>query len=105
VLVLGLTFKENVPDLRNSKVADLVRELTALGHGVTVHDPHADAAEARHEYALELGELSGSHDLVLLAVPHREYLAMGADRLRELVAPGGTLADLKGELEAADWSL
>ena len=106
-LVLGLTFKENVPDLRNSKVADLVRELATLGHTVTVHDPHADAAEAKHEYGLELtGELFQPHDLVLLAVPHREYLAMGAGTLRKLVAPGGTLADLKGELgSAADWSL
>jgi UDP-N-acetyl-D-galactosamine dehydrogenase len=106
VLVLGLTFKENVPDLRNSKVADLIGALSKLGHAVTVHDPHADAAEARHEYQLELGELSGSHDVVLLAVPHREYLAMGADALRRYVAPAGLLADLKGELgEAADWSL
>ncbi|MEP6868954.1 MAG: UDP binding domain-containing protein, partial [Novosphingobium sp.] len=108
VLVLGLTFKEDVPDLRNSKVADLIAALAGLGHAVTVHDPHADAAEARHEYGLDLSEgaLAGSHDLVLLAVPHREYLALGADSLRELVATGGTLADLKGVLgSAADWSL
>jgi len=108
VLVLGLTFKENVPDLRNSKVADLIAALTALGHSVTVHDPHADADEAAHEYGLTLagGDPAGAHDLVLLAVPHREYLAMGAERLRGLAAPGGTLADLKGELGgAADWSL
>ena len=106
VLVLGLTFKENVPDLRNSKVADLVAALAGLGHTVTVHDPHADAAEARHEYGIELGELAGTHDLVLLAVPHREFLALGADRLRQFVSAGGLLADLKGELgAAADWSL
>jgi UDP-N-acetyl-D-galactosamine dehydrogenase len=107
VLVLGLTFKENVPDLRNSKVADLVTALDKFGHAVTVHDPHADPAEARHEYGLELaGELDRTHDLVLLAVPHREYLAMGAAALRALVADGGLLADLKGELGgAADWSL
>lgn len=106
VLVLGLTFKENVPDLRNSKVADLIAALGRLGHAVTVHDPHADAAEARHEYGLELGELGGKHDVVLLAVPHREYLAMGAEQLRGHLAPGGTLADLKGELGGtADWSL
>jgi UDP-N-acetyl-D-galactosamine dehydrogenase len=106
VLVLGLTFKENVPDLRNSKVADLIAALGKLGHSVTVHDPHADAAEARHEYGLELDALDGQHDVVLLAVPHREFLAMGAARLRGHVAPGGLLADLKGELgAAADWSL
>jgi UDP-N-acetyl-D-glucosamine/UDP-N-acetyl-D-galactosamine dehydrogenase len=104
-LVLGLTFKENVPDLRNSKVADLIAALSALGHEVTVHDPHADAAEANHEYGLKLGELEGEHDLVLLAVPHREFLTIGGD-LRRYLAPGGTLADLKGELgDAADWSL
>ena len=105
-LVLGLTFKENVPDLRNSKVADLIAALGRLGHRVAVHDPHADPTEAEHEYGLVLGELSGSHDLVVLAVPHRDYLTMGADKLRGFLAPGGTLADLKGELgAAADWSL
>ena len=108
VLVLGLTFKEDVPDLRNSKVADLIAALASAGHAVTVHDPHADPAEARHEYGLEVtgGAPSGSHDLVLLAVPHREYLALGAPALRALVADGGTLADLKGALgSAADWTL
>ena len=108
VLVLGLTFKEDVPDLRNSKVADLIASLKSHGHAVMVHDPHADVAEAHHEYGLEVsgGTPSGSHDLVLLAVPHREYLALGAATLRALVAPGGTLADLKGALGgAADWTL
>ena len=108
VLVLGLTFKEDVPDLRNSKVADLIASLKSHGHAVEVHDPHADVAEAHHEYGLEVsgGTPSGSHDLVLLAVPHREYLALGAATLRALVAPGGTLADLKGALGgAADWTL
>lgn len=107
-LVLGLTFKENVPDLRNSKVADVIAALAALGHAVTVHDPHADADEARHEYGLELAEdaLNGTYDLVLLAVPHRAYLALGEDRIAALVKPGGTLADLKGVLGArADWRL
>ncbi len=108
VLVLGLTFKEDVPDLRNSKVADLIAALQGLGHAVTVHDPHADAGEAAHEYGLAVsgGAPSGSHDLVLLAVAHREYLALGADALRALVAEGGLLADLKGALGgAADWTL
>ena len=108
VLVLGMTFKEDVPDLRNSKVADLVAALGALGHSVTVHDPLANTAEARHEYGLELDAdaLGATYDLVLLAVPHREYLALGAERLRAAVAAGGTLADLKGVLGAqADWTL
>lgn len=108
VLVLGLTFKEDVPDLRNSKVADLVAALAGRGHAVTVHDPLADAGEAQDEYGLSLGSgvLSGSYDLVLLAVPHRAYLDLGTERLRELVAPQGTLADLKGVLGGeADWTL
>lgn len=107
-LVMGLTFKENVPDLRNSKVADLAARLTWLGHDVTVHDPHADTVEAHHEYGLTLDDtaLDRQYDLVLLAVPHRAYLAMDAARFRSLTHPGGTLADLKGALNgAADWTL
>ncbi len=107
-LILGLTFKENVPDLRNSKVADVISELQTLGHTITVHDPHADAAEALHEYGLNLANdaFDQTYDLVFLAVPHQHYLAAGADRLAALVASGGTLADLKGVLgDRADWKL
>lgn len=107
-LVLGLTFKENVPDLRNSKVADVIAELQALGHKVAVHDPHADNAEALLEYGLHLAgdAFEQAYDLVFLAVPHQYYLSAGADRIAALVAPGGTLADLKGVLgERADWKL
>ena len=79
VLMLGLTFKENIPDLRNSKVADLVSELGRLGHGVTVHDPHADAEEAMHEYGIPVvaDALERSYDMVVLAVPHQDYVALG----------------------------
>ncbi len=107
VLVLGLTFKEDVPDLRNSKVADLIAALAGRGHDVTVHDPQADADEAQHEYGLTLdpGALDGTYDMVLLAVPHREYLDMGAGAFRDRLNDGGTLADLKGVLEGADWTL
>jgi len=108
VLILGLTFKENIPDLRNSKVADVVCALGRLGHAVTVHDAHADHEEAIDEYGIPLvaDALSRSYDMVLLAVAHGEYLAMGASGLRKLVNDGGTLADLKGELgSAADWTL
>lgn len=95
-LVLGLTFKENVPDLRNSKVADLVAGLTGLGHQVTVHDPLADRAEAVHEYGITLDgdALARTYDTVVLAVPHAGYLDMG-DGLAALVAPGGLFADIK----------
>ncbi len=108
VLVLGLTFKEDVPDLRNSKVADLIASLGKLGHMVTVHDPQADAEEAMHEYGIPLAAdaMDRRYDLVLLAVPHREYLALGEEALRALVDSGGTLADLKGVLGGkADWAL
>lgn len=108
VLVLGLTFKENVPDLRNSKVSDLVGALDREGHSVTLHDPVADPAEAERTFCRRpsheaLGEV---YDLVLLAVPHKAYLDMGSRAIRALVAPGGTLADLKGVLGSeADWRL
>lgn len=108
VLVLGLTFKENIPDLRNSKVADLVCTLGRLGHAVTVHDAHADPAEAMHEYGIPLvaEALEKRYDLIVLAVPHRAYLDMGGKALRRLLAEGGILADLKGVLGSeADWTL
>jgi UDP-N-acetyl-D-galactosamine dehydrogenase len=96
-LVMGLAFKENVPDLRNSRVIDVVRRLQALGHEVTVHDPLADAAEARHEYGVDLAAdaFDRSYDLVLVAVPHQAYAELDDARLAGLVAEGGLLADLK----------
>lgn len=107
VLVLGLTFKENVPDLRNSKVADLIEALSWRGHAVTVHDPHADPAEAMHEYGLTLdpAALERTYDLVVLAVAHNEYRALTTADLRQRVAPDGSLADLKGLVAGADWTL
>jgi UDP-N-acetyl-D-galactosamine dehydrogenase len=96
-LVMGLTFKENVPDLRNSKVIDLIRRLEALGHDVTVHDPHADDAEARHEYGVDLpgDALERRYDLVVAAVPHAAYGELPDERLAALIAKDGLLADLK----------
>ncbi len=100
VLVMGLTFKEDVPDLRNSKVADVIKALAAKGHDVTIHDPHADSDEANHEYGVTLtpDALDRRYDLVLLAVAHKEYLALGSDALAALVADGGLFADLKNGL-------
>jgi len=96
-LVLGLTFKENVPDLRNSRSFDLVRRLQRLGYSVDVADPMADAAELRAEQGLELTELDGKrYDLVVGAVPHNAYRALSDDQILDLLAPGGTLADIKG---------
>ncbi len=96
-LVLGLAFKENVPDLRNSRVIDVIDRLRELGHDVTVHDPLADPEEARHEYGLDLSPdgLGRSYDLVVVAVPHAEYGRFSNDLLAALVADGGLLADLK----------
>jgi UDP-N-acetyl-D-galactosamine dehydrogenase len=96
-LVLGLTFKENVPDLRNSKVIDLVRRLQQLGHDVHVADPLADSDEAERTYGIELREPDGqAFDLVIGAVAHDSYRSFDADRLAALVEEKGTLADLKG---------
>jgi UDP-N-acetyl-D-galactosamine dehydrogenase len=96
-LVMGLTFKENVPDIRNSRSFDLVRRLESLGHRVTVTDPYADAAEVQREHGLRLSELNGqSYDLVIGAVAHDQYRALSDDHLAAQVSPHGTLADLKG---------
>lgn len=98
ILVKGLTFKEDVPDLRNSRVAHLVMRLQALGHRVDVTDPLADPGEAKQEYGLELKRApeQGGYDAVLLAVAHAQYRD---DGLQGAIAPlreGGILADLKG---------
>ncbi len=113
VLVMGITFKENVPDIRNSKVVDVVRRLQWLGHNVTVHDPLADAAETHHEYGLALNPnaLMAAYDIVICGVPHDAYRQIDTKALNGLMRPGGVLADLKGiwrerDLTAAiRWSL
>ncbi|MET0373011.1 MAG: nucleotide sugar dehydrogenase [Rhizorhabdus sp.] len=98
ILMLGLTFKENVPDLRNSRVIDVVRRLEWLRHEVVIHDPLADPAEARHEYGVELdGDALGKQfDVVIGAVSHADYAGLPADTLAGLVRDGGLVADLKG---------
>jgi UDP-N-acetyl-D-galactosamine dehydrogenase len=98
VLVLGLTFKEDVPDLRNSKVADLIARLRWIGHAVTVHDPLADPAEAEHEYGLTLDAhaLERRYDAVVAAVSHAQYRAMSGAEVAGLVREGGLVADVKG---------
>ena len=96
-LVMGLTFKENVPDLRNCPVADIVARLEALGYDVALTDPIANGAEATRDYGrapIAIGE--AAYDLVVAAVAHDDYRALGPDALAALVAEGGTLADLKG---------
>ena len=97
VLVLGLTFKEDCPDIRNTKVADLIDELGGYGCDVDVHDPWADADEARHEYGVELAAEPepGSYDAVVIAVAHRQFRELGAERIRNLSKPGGVVYDIK----------
>ena len=95
-LVLGLTFKENVPDLRNSRSADLIDRLEALGHDVAVADPYADPKQVRAEFDREPERIDGrAFDLVVGAVKHDEYCRIPGERLAALLAPGGTLADVK----------
>ncbi|WP_077146415.1 nucleotide sugar dehydrogenase [Sphingopyxis sp. KK2] len=97
ILVLGLTFKENVPDLRNSKVIDLVEALRRHGHAVAVHDPHADPAEARHEYGLDLAPMpeTPTYDCVVGAVRHDGFRALKYADLAAILRPDGLVADLK----------
>lgn len=99
ILVLGLTFKENVPDLRNSRVIDIIRALRERGFDVDVHDPCADAAEARQFYDVQLlpdlGDATG-YDGVVGAVPHDDYRSLDGDGLAALLVDGGLVADVKG---------
>ena len=97
--MLGVTFKENVPDLRNSKVVDVIRALRQRGHIVDIHDPYADASEALHEYGETLlASLNGraDYDCLVAAVAHQPYVDFTDDVLTELVKPQGLIADVKG---------
>jgi UDP-N-acetyl-D-glucosamine/UDP-N-acetyl-D-galactosamine dehydrogenase len=96
--VMGITFKENCPDIRNSKVVDLVQELQAHGATVIVSDPKADAAEVEHEYGIKMGTLSGENpvDALVVAVGHNEYRSMSPQDLRKLVrGEAPVLVDVK----------
>jgi len=99
--VLGLTFKENVADIRNSKVPDIVRELRAFGIEPRIHDPFAGPDETLHEYGLRLSRLEDLEglDALILAVAHRQYLDLGAEALARRVNPGGVLIDVKSALD------
>jgi UDP-N-acetyl-D-glucosamine/UDP-N-acetyl-D-galactosamine dehydrogenase len=99
VAVLGLTFKEDVPDLRNSRVPDIVFELEQFGISPLVHDALANAEEARHEYGITIVSQEKMQDLdaLILAVPHATYLK-DPDRLSAALVPGGVLMDIKSAL-------
>lgn len=97
VLVMGATFKENVSDIRNSKVADVVKELKAFSLNVHVTDPYADSAELMHEYGFELTpDLANDYDAVLVTVPHDEYKKLGDDHFASISKEHAIIADLKG---------
>ncbi len=112
VIVLGITFKENYPDLRNSKVADLVRELQDFGCAVSVHDPVADQQNAAHEYGIPLVAWNDlpEADAMVAAVSHKEYSAMPQTGLLAKLKPGGVFVDVKSAhdavaIEAAGYKL
>ncbi|MCQ6258025.1 Vi polysaccharide biosynthesis UDP-N-acetylglucosamine C-6 dehydrogenase TviB [Pseudomonas sp. Q11] len=107
VLVMGLTFKENCPDLRNTKVVDIVRELTDYNVNVDVYDPWVVAEEAQHEYGLTpISEPSiGAYDGIILAVAHDQFRAMGPANIRLLGKKTHILYDLKYLLNAAETDL
>lgn len=93
ILVLGITFKENCPDIRNSKVADLVEELAEFGTDVHLHDPWANAEEVREEYGLQLRDPeSGGYAAIILAVSHREFADFPTEKY---LLPGGVVYDVK----------
>ena len=104
VLVLGITFKENCPDVRNSKVVDVVHELAKHGARVDIYDPWADAAEFRHEYGLKLTRaLKPRHyDVAVMAVAHRQFRELGVRGVRRLCRRPHVLYDIKHLFPAAD---
>ena len=107
VLVMGLTFKENCPDIRNTKVVDILAELKEYGVEADVFDPWVDAAEAQHEYGITpLSQPEqGAYDAVILAVGHQQFRAMGAAGIRALTKRDSVLYDLKYVLNSDDADL
>jgi UDP-N-acetyl-D-galactosamine dehydrogenase len=97
--ILGLTFKENVSDIRNSRVPDIAHELSKYGVRPMISDPWADAGEVRHEYGLELTDIAlfRDCDALILAVPHQEYVA-DPRRLYAMLKPDGVMIDVRSGL-------
>lgn len=112
--VLGITFKENVSDIRNSRVPDIINELKQFGINPLIHDPLADSAATEHEYGLKLSEFSelNNLDALILAVNHREYLRLGCREILSRIRQPGILLDVKSSLDRREvpkeiiyWSL
>jgi UDP-N-acetyl-D-galactosamine dehydrogenase len=105
VTILGVSFKENVPDTRNSKVADIWRDLCSFGYEVQVHDPMANKRDAEHEYGIRLTDMDKLKpaDAVILAVPHADYLAQGWPLIQRLLKDGdGVVMVVKSKLDRQD---
>lgn len=96
ILVMGATFKEDVSDIRNSKVADIVKELKSYGVKVDVADPHADNEELKHEYGFGLSKISKGYDGVIVAVNHKEYKSLDEKYFTSILSKNGILTDVKG---------
>jgi UDP-N-acetyl-D-galactosamine dehydrogenase len=97
VLVMGATFKENVSDIRNSKVADVVKELKSFSLNVDVADPYADSDELKHEYGFELTPtITNDYDAVIVTVPHQEYKSLDENYFASITKEKALIADLKG---------
>jgi UDP-N-acetyl-D-galactosamine dehydrogenase len=99
ILVLGFTFKENCPDLRNTRVIDLVHEFESFSAKVDVYDPWADAADAKHEYGFDLlpgAPEPGKYDAIVVAVAHDRFREMGIEGLRKFATDRAVIYDIKG---------
>ncbi len=108
VLVLGLTFKQNCADIRNTKVLDLFGNMQSYGMNVDVYDPWADATEVRDVYGIEILKdlpVAGGYDAVILAVPHDELIEIGAQGLRAMLDPNGVLFDMKAVFDQTESDL
>ena len=97
VLVMGITFKEDVSDLRNSRVADVVSEFKSYGVKVDIIDPHADSEELKHEYGFGLTEKTGTdYDAIIVAVSHNDYIKLNEEYFKSITNKGAILVDVKG---------
>ena len=96
VLVMGITFKENVTDIRNSKVVDILRELKKFNLKYDVIDPFADKEEIKEEYGIEMSNINGKYDAVIVAVNHKQYTELDENYFKNILNPNGILIDIKG---------
>jgi UDP-N-acetyl-D-galactosamine dehydrogenase len=101
---MGITFKENCPDIRNTRVVDIIHELAAMDVAVDIYDPWADAAKVHHEYGLALVDAPepGAYDAAVVAVAHREFQAAGIDTIRGYCKPAHVVYDVKYAFAAAE---